>query len=95
MFALLAACQGGQDDGTSAYPTLPFPKVKVEKMPAATATDVTEEATPSPLTPTVTAELQAQAWPTLDEEDYLLSQLDALFNKMENELNSTDTRLKP
>lgn len=89
---LLAACQGERADS---YPTLPVPNVRVEKLPTATATDVLEVETPAPVTPTTIAQAQVQAWPTLDEEEYLLSQLDALFNKMERELNSADTRLKP
>gem|GEM_PF-1849625 len=89
----LTACQ---ENSGAAYPTLPVPNVRVEVIPTATATEVPEEdETPAPLTPTVVVQAEVQAWPTLDEEEYLVNQLDALFNKMERMLNSADTRLKP
>jgi hypothetical protein len=88
----LTACQ---ENSSGAYPTLPVPNVRVEILPTATATEIPEEETPVPLTPTVATQAEVQAWPTLDEEEYLVSQLDALFNKMERMLNSADTRLKP
>lgn len=90
---LLTACQ---ENSSGAYPTLPVPKVRVEILPTATATEVPEEEeTPVPLTPTAAVQAEVLAWPTLDEEAYLVGQLDALFNKMERMLNSADTRLKP
>lgn len=90
---LLTACQ--ENSGTP-YPTLPGPNVRVGILPTATATEAPEEEeTPAPLTPTAAAQAEVQAWPTLDEEEYLVNQLDALFNKMERMLNSADTRLKP
>lgn len=89
----LTACQ---ENNGAAYPTLPVPNVRIEVIPTATATEVPEEdETPAPLTPTVVVQAEVQAWPTLDEEEYLVNQLDALFNKMERMLNSADTRLKP
>lgn len=89
----LTACQ---ENSSGAYPTLPVPNVRVETLPTATATEVPEEAeTPVSLTPTAAVQAEVQAWPTLDEEAYLVGQLDALFNKMERMLNSADTRLKP
>jgi hypothetical protein len=95
LFTLLTACQDEQSDGVKAYPTLPIPNVRVEQLPTATATDVPEVATPDPVVPTATIELQVQAWPTLDEEEYWLNQVDALLDELERNLNSTDTRLKP
>lgn len=89
---LLSACQGG--NGTP-YPTLPLPSVREEQLPTATPSNTPEPVTPELPTPTATGELQVQAWPTLDEEQYWISQIDALLDKIERELNSTDTRLKP
>ncbi len=89
---LLSACQGGNN---TPYPTLPFPSVREEQLPTATPSNTPEPVTPEAPTPTATSELQVQAWPTLDEEEYWISQIDALLDKIERELNSTDTRLKP
>ncbi len=90
--AFLTACQ--ENSGTP-YPTLPGPNVRVGILPTATASEIPEEETPAPVTPTAAVQAEVQAWPTLDEEEYLVNQLDALFNKMERMLNSADTRLKP
>jgi hypothetical protein len=92
LLGLLSACQG---DNSHAYPTLPLPNVRAEQIPTATVTNTPEAATPDPTTPTAAAEAQVQAWPTLDDEAYWISQIDALLNEIEQELNSTDTRLKP
>lgn len=95
LLVLLSACQDGQNNN-SGYPTLPFPNVRVEQIPTATVTNTPEAPTPDPNTPTAAAAgVQAQAWPTLDDEEYWISQIDALLDKMEQELNSVDTRLKP
>ncbi|MCG2786061.1 MAG: hypothetical protein L6461_13240 [Anaerolineae bacterium] len=95
LLGLLTACQDGQNNNLG-YPTLPFPNVRVEQIPTATVTNTPEAPTPDPNTPTVAAAgVQVQAWPTLDDEEYWISQIDALLDKMERELNSVDTRLKP
>jgi hypothetical protein len=93
LFALLAACQN--DQSADAYPTLPLPQVRSEKLPTATATLTPDPATPGLIQPTATTASQVQAWPTLDDESYLILQIDALLDKMERKLNSVDTRLKP
>lgn len=92
---LVVACQNDQNGNLNPYPTLPLPQMRVEKMPTATTTE-----TPAPdvvdlTTPTTAVVQQVQPWPTLDDEMYWLEQIDALLNNIEQELNSTDTRLKP
>jgi hypothetical protein len=91
--ALLSACQN--DQSANPYPTLPLPQVRSEKLPTATPTNTPEPVTPDALQPAATTASQLQAWPTLDDESYLILQIDALLDKMERELNSVDTRLKP
>jgi hypothetical protein len=89
----LAACQ---DKGQTAQEiTLPAPQIRVEQLPSATPS--LEPVSPTPevtLGPSPVPQ-QVQAWPTVDEEAWLISQIDALLAKVERELNSTDTRLKP
>ena len=93
LFALLTACQN--DQSANPYPTLPLPQARAEKLPTAMPTNTLEPATPDLIQLTATTAIQVQAWPTLDDEEYLIIQLDALFDKMERALNSVDTRLKP
>lgn len=92
---VLAACGSGGDSGeVEATATLPGPQVRVGLLP--TFTPAPEEATPQPeSTVALTPAPQAQAWPTLDEEAYLLGLIDGMIEKIERRLNNTNTDIKP
>ncbi len=92
---VLAACGSGGDSGEAeATATLPGPQVRVGLLP--TFTPAPEEATPLPeFTGTPPPAPQVQAWPTLDEEAYLLGLIDGMIEKIERRLNSTNTEIKP
>jgi len=91
----LAACgSGGSTDDAKSAVTLPAPQVRVELLP--TATPAPETSTPQPeASESPTAAPQVQAWPTLDEEQYLLNLIDGMIEKIERRLNNTDTEIKP
>lgn len=92
---VLAACGSGGDSGeVEATATLPGPQVRVGLLP--TFTPAPEEATPLPeSTGTPPPAQQVQAWPTLDEEAYLLGLIDGMIEKIERRLNNTNTDIKP
>lgn len=94
-WAFLTACgSGGDSSEAESTATLPAPQVRVGLLP--TFTPASEEATPSPeSTGTPPPTLQAQAWPTLDEEAYLLGLIDGMIEKIERRLNNTNTEIKP
>ncbi|PWH11865.1 MAG: hypothetical protein DDG60_16120 [Anaerolineae bacterium] len=97
LVALLALTACGADaDVRQAQPTntLPPPQVRVGLLPTFTPQPVTP--TPSPdVTVTLTAAPQVQAWPTLDEEQYLLTLIDSMIEKIERRLNNTNTDIRP
>jgi hypothetical protein len=95
--ALLAtACGPGQNsDQETPSATLAPPQVRVTTMPPelSATPDLTAAAMES--TPTPAAASQVQAWPTVDDEQFLLSQIDGLLDKIDRNLRNTDTDLKP
>lgn len=92
---ILTACGSGSDvSEAQATATLPAPQVRVGLLP--TFTPAPQEATPPPeSTGTPSPDPQVQAWPTLDEEAYLLGLIDGMIEKIERRLNNTDTDIRP
>lgn len=92
---LAVACAPGEEEKLeSPSPTLPAPRVWITNMPA------TPSGTPgiTPViesTPTVLAAEPIQPWPTADDEQFLLGQIDGLFDKIDRILRDTDTNIKP
>lgn len=90
----LTACGSGGDSGEAeSTATLPAPQVRVGLLP--TFTPAPEEATPQPESTGTPPAPQVQAWPTLDEEAYLLGLIDGMIEKIERRLNNTNTDIKP
>ncbi len=84
----------GEERVPSPTPTLPAPQVRV----GLAAHLHPEPATPTPppdATGTRFPAPQVQAWPTLDEEQYLWSLIDNLVEKIERRLNNTNTEICP
>lgn len=95
-WTFLTACGAGgrSDDDTKPTEILPTAQVRIGLLP--TVTPEPKTATPQPqATETSPPTLQVQAWPTLDEEQYLLSLIDGMIDKIERRLNSTNTEIRP
>lgn len=94
-WVFLAACgAGGGSDDAKPTETLPTAQVRIGLLP--TATPEPKTATPQPKsTETPLPTPQVQAWPTLDQEQYLLGLIDGMIDKIERRLNSTNTEIKP
>ncbi len=92
---ILAACGSGSDSSEAqATATLPAPQVRVGLLP--TFTPAPKQAIPLPeITVTPPPTPQVQAWPTLDEEAYLLGLIDGMIEKIEQRLNNTNTDIRP
>ncbi|MCS6993908.1 MAG: hypothetical protein N2117_03455 [Anaerolineales bacterium] len=95
LLALLSAC-GGNGDAREAQPsaTLPPPQVRVGLLPTFTPEPATLTPVPE-ASGTPTPAPQVQAWPTLDEEQYLLNLIDSMIEKIERRLNNTNTDIRP
>jgi hypothetical protein len=89
---LVTACSPEKKQ-VSPTATLPPPQVRIVRM---TSTPIipTLEPVVAESTPTATQE-QVQAWPTTDDEQFLLDQIDGLINKIDQTLNNTDTKINP
>jgi hypothetical protein len=92
---LMAACApGGNKKPENPSPTLPSPRVWITRLPPVpSATPDLALALDS--TPTASVSEPIQAWPTADEEQYLMDQIDGLIGKIDRILSSTDTNIKP
>lgn len=92
---LLAACAGGGTGRVTATAApLPPPQVYVENIPSPTLVPPTEAVMPEPAA-TATETPQILAWPTLDEEEYLVTLIEKLLDEIDRRLRSTDTQLNP
>ncbi len=95
-FALTSCGAGGPNVDVTPTATLPAPQVRIGLLP--TVTPEPEIAAPlqeSTETPSPAPQPQVQAWPTLDEEAYLLGLIDGMIEKIERRLNNTNTEIKP
>lgn len=94
--ALLAACGSGSDsDETDLTVPLPTAQVNISLLPSATPEPDTPVSIHETATQAAQPAPQVQAWPTLDEEQYLLDSIDGSIDKIERRLNSINTELKP
>jgi hypothetical protein len=94
----LAACGSGGDNSDASQPsgTLPAPQVRVETLPSSTPEPVVPAATEAVVAPTtVPPTVEVQAWPTLDEEQYLVDQIEKGFDDINSRLNGTNTDIRP
>ena len=95
LLALTACGSGSNSDTSQPTGTLPAPQVRIEVQPSATPLPpdlaATETASATEVQPTAVV----QALPTLDEEQYYQDQIEGLLNKIETNLNTTDTNIKP
>lgn len=95
-WALLTACGAGGplEDNTKPTEILPTAQVRIGLLPTVTPEPKTATLQPE-ATETAPPTLQVQAWPTLDEEQYLLSLIDGMIDKIERRLNNTNTEIRP
>lgn len=95
-FALTSCGSGGSNVDVTSTATLPAPQVRIGLLPTTTPEpEISAPLQESTETPSPALQPQVQAWPTLDEEQYLLGLIDSMMDKIERRLNNTNTEIKP
>ncbi len=94
MVVMTACAPDENPKPTEPAPVLPAPQVWITSVPA-TPTATPDLAIALDGTPTAAAAEPIQAWPTADEEQYLLDQIDGLIGKIDRILRGADTNIKP